>query len=41
MREKLGFSELIWKKVIVLPSHPGLRKNDQKKIIKIIKKIDD
>ena len=25
MREKLGFSEFIWQKVIVLPSHPGLK----------------
>ncbi len=41
MREYLGFSEFIWKKVIVLPSHPGLRKNDQKKITRIIRKIDD
>ena len=41
MREYLGFSEFILKKVIVLQSHPGLRKNDQKKITRIIRKIDD
>ncbi len=41
MRENLRFTEFIWKKVIVLPSHPGLKKNDQKKIIKILKNIYD
>ncbi len=39
MREKLKFTEFIWNKVIVLPSHPGLKNNDQKKIINLIKKI--
>jgi len=38
MNEKLKFCEFVWNKVIVLPSHPGIKKNDQKKIINILKK---
>ena len=38
MRQKLNFSEFIWNKVILLPSHPGLKNSDQNKIIKILKK---
>ncbi len=40
-REKLKFTELIWKRVIILPSHPGVTKNDQKKITKLLKTIND
>ena len=29
-REKLKFTELIWKRVIILPSHPGVTKNEIK-----------
>lgn len=32
----LKFTNTIWKKVVVLPSHPGLKKNNQIKIIKNI-----
>ncbi len=38
MREKLRYTESIWNKIIVLPSHPGLKKNEQKKIIDILNK---
>ena len=41
IREKLKFTESIWNRIIILPSHPGLNKNDQKKIIKILKNIND
>ncbi len=36
LKENLKFSEKIWNKVVVLPSHPGLKAQDQSKIIKII-----
>ena len=38
MHEKLKFTEIIWNKVVVLPSHPGLKVSEQEKIIKILKK---
>ncbi len=38
MCEKLRYTESIWNKIIVLPSHPGLKKNEQKKIIEILNK---
>ena len=36
MCEKLRHTESIWNKIIILPSHPGLKKNEQKKIIDIL-----
>lgn len=36
VRGNLNFTNTIWNKVAVLPSHPGLKKNQQTKIIKNI-----
>lgn len=36
MHEKLNNTEFIWNKIIVLPSHPGLKKNQQEKIIYLL-----
>jgi len=36
LKENLYFSENIWNKIVILPSHPGLKVQDQSKIIKII-----
>ena len=38
-KSKLANSEIVWKKVIVLPSHPGVNKTNQNKICKILNKI--
>lgn len=36
LKENLKFTEKIWNKVVILPSHPGLKTQDQNKVIKII-----
>ncbi len=33
---KLNVTENMWKKVVILPSHPGIKRKDQDKIIKIL-----
>mgnify|MGYP001220915889 CR=1 FL=1 len=41
LHENLEFTEFIWNKVLVLPSHPGVKKKDQEKIINILNNIHD
>ena len=38
MKEELKQTEYIWNKIIVLPSHPGIKIKEQKRIINILKK---
>ena len=33
------FSNYIWKKIVILPSHPNITKKNQEKICKILSKI--
>ena len=35
-KSNLSYSNKIWKKIFILPSHPGITKRDQKKICKIL-----
>ena len=39
MKEELKQTEYIWNKIIVLPSHPGIKIKEQKRIINILKKV--
>ena len=39
IKEDLSYSNNIWKKIILLPSHPNITKNDQDKICNILNKI--
>ena len=39
IKEDLSYSNNIWKRIILLPSHPNIIKNDQDKICNILNKI--
>ena len=39
LKTKMSFSMKIWEKIAILPSHPGIRENQQKKIIKAINQL--
>lgn len=39
LKTKLKFTEYIWKKIVILPSHPGLTKDQVYKVIRVIKNI--
>lgn len=35
-KDNLSFSNKLWKKILILPSHPGITKKDQNKILRIL-----
>ena len=39
MKEELKQTEYIWNKIIVLPSHPGIKIKEQNKNYQYIKKV--
>ena len=39
LKTKMSFSSLIWDKIAILPSHPGIKDNHQRKIVKLVNEL--